>query len=262
MARIVFIPYGPSKGLFQLRQALREKGHRTYKSTMRGYVRRRDDMFIMWGNGDVPRGTYAPGQPLNVDLGYALNKLNTFQMWRRWNEDRQMVPERAVSYPKFATSRAQAIRELRLPIVARTILNGHEGAGIVIAETHDQLPDAALYTEYKKKLKEFRVHLFNREVIDVTQKRKRNGANVDTRIRNTAGGWVFTRTNIQEPADLRQQALVAINALGLDFGAVDIIYNQYENKCYCLEINTAPGIEGTTVDAYANAIIRWKENFR
>lgn len=262
MARIVFIPYGPSKGLFQLREALRDKGCWNTKSNRRQYVRRRDDLFIMWGNGDVPRGIYVPGQPLNVDLGHALNKLNTFRMWSRWNEDRQLVPERAVSYPKYATSREQAIRELHLPIVARTVLNGHEGAGIVIVDRVEQLPEAGLYTEYKKKRKEFRVHVFCKEVIDVTQKRKRNGVDADSRVRNTVGGWVFTRTGIQEPADLRQQALVAINALGLDFGAVDIIWNQHENKCYCLEVNTAPGIEGTTVDAYANAIIRWKESFR
>jgi D-alanine-D-alanine ligase-like ATP-grasp enzyme len=37
----------------------------------------------------------------------------------------------------------------------------------------------------------------------------------------------------------------------LDFGAVDIIYNAKRNECYVLEVNTAPGLEGTTVEKYA-----------
>ena len=37
---------------------------------------------------------------------------------------------------------------------------------------------------------------------------------------------------------------------------VDIIYNAKEDKCYCLEVNTAPGIEGTTCVSYATAILQ------
>jgi len=50
-------------------------------------------------------------------------------------------------------------------------------------------------------------------------------------------------------------ALQACQALGLNSGAVDIIWNEKENKCYVLEVNTAPGIEGTTCKKYTNEII-------
>ena len=50
--------------------------------------------------------------------------------------------------------------------------------------------------------------------------------------------------------------MLAIKVLGLDFGAVDIIYNKQEDKWYVLEVNTAPGIYGTTLDKYVNAIMR------
>ena len=46
-------------------------------------------------------------------------------------------------------------------------------------------------------------------------------------------------------------AVNAVKALGLDFGAVDIIYNEKENQYYVLEVNTAPGLEGTTLIKYA-----------
>lgn len=51
-------------------------------------------------------------------------------------------------------------------------------------------------------------------------------------------------------------ALAACNALGLESGAVDIIWNEKENKCYVLEVNTAPGICGITTKKYTDAILQ------
>jgi glutathione synthase/RimK-type ligase-like ATP-grasp enzyme len=39
-------------------------------------------------------------------------------------------------------------------------------------------------------------------------------------------------------------------ASGLDFGAVDVIWNERQQRAYVLEINSAPGLEGTTIDDY------------
>jgi D-alanine-D-alanine ligase-like ATP-grasp enzyme len=116
--------------------------------------------------------------------------------------------------------------------------------------------------QYKKKRHEYRVHFFkvgqNKfEIIDVTQKKKRKGfENVDTKIRNHKNGWVYAREDINEPQDLRTQALNAAFASDLDFGAVDLIWNEHENKCYVLEVNTAPGLTGTTLSAYVNAFVK------
>ena len=110
---------------------------------------------------------------------------------------------------------------------------------------------------YKKKKHEYRVHVFNGEVIDITQKKKRKGAEfLDTKIRNHKNGWVYAREDITEPEDLRQQAARAMYAVGLKFGAVDLIWNELENKSYVLEINTAPGLTGATLEKYAQAIVK------
>ena len=45
-------------------------------------------------------------------------------------------------------------------------------------------------------------------------------------------------------------------AVGLKFGAVDLIWNELENKSYVLEINTAPGLTGATLEKYAQAIVK------
>jgi glutathione synthase/RimK-type ligase-like ATP-grasp enzyme len=123
------------------------------------------------------------------------------------------------------------------------------------------LVNAPLYVKYKKKRKEYRVHVFKGQVIDVAEKRRRRKderpATFDGYVRNLANGWVFCRDSIVKPADLDGLAIAACAALGLDFGAVDVIWNEKENKCYVLEVNTAPGLQGTTLTNYTNAIYNW-----
>ena len=58
-----------------------------------------------------------------------------------------------------------------------------------------------------------------------------------------------------EPTGLRDISRDAVTALGLEFGAVDIIYNDKSKKLFVLEVNTAPGIEGATVTKYKDAIL-------
>ena len=113
--------------------------------------------------------------------------------------------------------------------------------------------DAPLYTKYVKKADEYRVHVFGGEVLDVQQKRKRQEVpndEVDYQIRNLAGGWVFCRDNIDCPSSVRELAVGAVRALGLDFGAVDIGFNRHNGVGYVFEVNTAPGVEGSTLDKY------------
>ena len=47
-------------------------------------------------------------------------------------------------------------------------------------------------------------------------------------------------------------AIQACACINLNYGAVDIIYNKKQNKCYVLEINTAPGLINQTANLYAN----------
>lgn len=140
-------------------------------------------------------------------------------------------------------------------VVCRTLLTAHSGRGIVVAKQQEDLIDAPLYTKYIRKKKEFRVHVFNDQVIDIQEKRRSSA--VDDHhpyIRNHSNGYVFCRGDIVEPDDLRGLATSAVRSLGLDFGAVDIVWNEAQNKCFALEVNTACGLEGSTVDKYVQAI--------
>ena len=92
------------------------------------------------------------------------------------------------------------------------------------------------------------------------KKRKDFEGEVNTKIRNYANGWVYCREDIIEPEDLRAQAVLAVHTLGLDFGAVDCIFNEKEQKTYILECNTAPGLAGSTIDSYRDAILKHIEH--
>jgi hypothetical protein len=162
-----------------------------------------------------------------------------------------------VPHPDYTTDNQQAKEWIDQghKVVCRTLLTAHSGQGIVVAKQHSELVDAPLYTKYIRKQKEFRVHVFSSKILDIQEKRR--SSSVDDHhpyIRNHANGYVFCRGDINEPDDLRDVAVSAVASLGLDFGAVDVIWNEAQDKCYVLEVNTACGLEGSTVNKYVNAI--------
>jgi len=165
-----------------------------------------------------------------------------------------------VTCPEYTQDRAVAEQWIRdgSTVMCRTLLRASEGRGIVIAETVDQLVNCRLYTKYVPKKEEYRVHVLNGEVIDVQQKRKKREFNDtrDTKIRNVNNGYVFCRDGIVEPLQLRQLAVNATQSLSYTLGAVDIAYNVKKDKLVVLEVNATPGMQGTTLEKYANAIIK------
>lgn len=217
------------------------------------------DLIINWGNSNKADWNNHPlvlYKRLNVcpSVAIAVNKLKTFQAL----QDKCNIPEWTTD-PILAQQWADEGYEVLL----RNKLTGFGGKGIELftQEMNDHFKlnnKCPLFVKYKKKKKEFRVHVFNGEVIDVTQKKKRKDfdGEINTKIRNYGNGWVYCREDIVEPEDLRTQAVLAVHSLDLDFGAVDCIWNEKENKTYVLEANTAPGLEGTTIEAYKNAILK------
>ena len=75
----------------------------------------------------------------------------------------------------------------------------------------------------------------------------------DMIIKSNTRGWKFSRVALNRaPANLRQTAINAINALGLNFGAVDMAIDTDDNT-FVIEVNTAPGLERTTLDTWVTA---------
>jgi hypothetical protein len=211
---------------------------------------------LNWGSATLPQFQF--GRIINKPdaVNVAGNKLLSFRK----------LKDAGVSIPEFTTDAEVARRWIvdGNVAVARTVLRGHSGEGIIINGGPDWdgvLTPAPLYVQYKKKKHEFRVHVFNGTIIDVQQKKRERGVEregVEKYVRSHANGWVFCREDLNLNEENRTRisdlAVSAIRALGLDFGAVDIIFNERENTFYVLEVNTAPGLEGTTLEVYTNAI--------
>ena len=141
-------------------------------------------------------------------------------------------------------------------VFCRVLLRGSSGRGIVHATTRDEVVAAPLYTQYVKKVDEFRVHVLGDRVIDVQQKKKRlevDNDEVNYQIRNSDNGWVFCRGGVDAPDCVIDASVRAVSALGLDFGAVDVGFNEHRQAATVYEVNTAPGLEGSTLDKYYNA---------
>lgn len=275
LPRVRILPYKMgSGGASRIAEGLRARGTKCMKVFPdRNYYPKKGHFLINWGTSQRPDWYSSRfcsdmlNKPPNVEL--ASNKLHAFQAWESWNE---AMPDDIVPIPEFTTDRAVVYDDwlqafpypYSIGAVARTILQGHSGKGIVPIyhaceygiEGRDW-PDAPLYVKYIKKSAEYRIHVFKGEVIDIQMKRKRRltpNEEVNYQVRSHAGGWVFCRSDATPPDGVRQSAVNAIRALGLDFGAVDIIYNQHYRKPYVLEVNTAPGLEGQTITTYVNAI--------
>jgi glutathione synthase/RimK-type ligase-like ATP-grasp enzyme len=174
------------------------------------------------------------------------NKLNFFN---------RMAEDNADIIPPFWTNK-EDIPDEDFPIVCRTVLAGHSGEGIVIADTRDELVDCSLYVKYVKKQDEYRIHVGGnndgtKSIISQQRKaRRQDQEEVNWRVRNHANGFNFVRGDCNPPDAVTDVACKALGASGLDFGAVDVIWNERQQRAYVLEINSAPGLEGTTVTDY------------
>lgn len=247
------------------------------------YTRRRpffrgnsSPMVLNWGSTRHPQWLEDPRfrlTPNFVNHGEnvkkAIDKLAFFQHASRIN---------GIPLLKWTDSKEQALKWItkEKPVFCRTRLDGSSGRGIVFARTPEQLVEAPLYTRYYPKSHEFRVHVFNGEVIDFTQKKLRGGADVrsssNSVVRSLDNGWVHTHGSLDLGESDRGKVGFSCNSLilglGLHFGAVDVLAildppspdgtRSLKSFVIC-EVNTGPGLENkVTIEAYVKAILQLK----
>lgn len=134
-------------------------------------------------------------------------------------------------------------------VFERHTTTGQGGAGIVVCTRSSTAPSsgAPLYTKQFRAKHEYRVHLVAGRR-HVQKKRRREGAQPNA-VRNHANGYVYCTQNVTPHSNVLDVAECAIKALGLHFGAVDILCTE-GGEARVLEVNTAPGLEGSTLNFY------------
>lgn len=257
------------------------------------YRHRDDHIVINWGNSERP--THLVGVPIfnpPEAVAVTVNKLKTFEQLQ--DEEIPVVP--------FTSSKETAEDWLLSgeKVFVRHKLTGHSGEGIEVIKSEEhldtnqlqrisselsaigydslsqvvngeiesldnesiELPDAPLYTIGISNAGEYRVHVFDGDVILYQKKSRRvdddgnvvtaEGAEAD--VRNLASNWIYRTGNLKPLERVENLAIDAIRALNLDFGAVDIIMDN-DGEVYVLEVNSAPGLGNTdTKQAYVDAI--------
>lgn len=202
-----------------------------------------------WNKPTINWGNKAPaGECLNKDTTKATNKIKAFLEFE----------DKGVSHVPYTLDKKVADLWVKdgKTVLARVKPAAQGGAGIVVL---NEKPDtlAPLYTMYIKKKAEYRVHVAFGKVIHVQEKKKKNGV-LHNLIQSHDNGFVFGKPSGVVPHLVQDCGLGAVSALGLDFGAADVIWNEHQGKAFVLEVNTAPGLSLTTAVKYAQA---FKEHF-
>lgn len=233
-------PVRPSNGAQTIRQGL---GVLARLSRINP-IPRQYKYLINWGNSTAINAAHAIklfNSPAAISI--ASNKLECFRALAR----------AGVRIPAFQTNTPERDGAIWL---ARTVLHGSCGDGIVVVRKGDEFPAAPLYVKYVPKREEYRVHVAFGQVIFIQQKKRRsdNEQTPDQKlIRNYDNGWVFCPVTDGRPCG-GDAAINAVRAVGLDFGAVDLIIGKDDGLPYILEINTAPGLESPgLITAYTQA---------
>ena len=179
----------------------------------------------------------------------SVNKIETFKKLYQYVAcvPHTTNPDKAVSW----------LREGR-EVVARKKINGMGGEGITLCNYESGIPLVPLYTLYIPKKSEFRVHYVKGlGVIKIQRKARKLDVPLDRvnwKIRNINNGFIYALADDVDMSiqiRLAEMAKTAITKLGLDFGCLDVIYNETSDCLYLLEVNSAPGLSETTAKDYA-----------
>ncbi len=222
---------------------------------------KRNDILIRWGS---TRRDFKDNEFLN-NGGRVLNLASS--ILRNTNKLRSLSIFRndGINVPDFYTSK----REIKsFPVLGRD-KNHHGGLDIVIIEGNpilqyndlNKVPDKDFYVKYIPSRMEYRVHVFNNEIIRVTKKafrgHDRDGKVIEEKgiIKNDTYGWGHKHIELDEfPEEYSEIAIKAVKSMKLDFGAVDLLIAKQDDKPYILEVNSCPRLNSIGLEIYADKI--------
>lgn len=198
------------------------------------------DTLIRWG------ATKLVGKPTKVlntakAIGLASNKLEALRT----------LKDNDIRVPKVFMPSGT----IEFPVLGRKV-HHIGGNDIVLCLQKKDIPEAqrlgcTYFTQYIPKTREYRVHVYEGQVIKTSEKKLTDPKLCkDPWIWNYDEGYTYMSVKEKPVPTVRASAIAAVECLGLTFGAVDVIVGD-DNKAYVLEVNTAPGLQtDTSLAAY------------
>lgn len=248
-----------SRGAKALQAALKLQGEKAV--VIQKQPRDPKAIVINWGNSEFNYSVSA--HPFIINTPYSVGEMTNKRKFFRHVGHTAFVP-------KWTTDPLEAFK-WNEKVMARTVLEGSGGKGIIVWDPAEEgvagitFPDhAPLYTKYENKTHEFRIHLgrsfYGNEFAPfliqrkIFQKSDARPAPTDWNIRNHANGFVYVReSGFPCPRSVVDTAKSFMDEhfATLHFVALDVIYHEKSGKTFVLEGNTAPGLEGNTIQSYA-----------
>lgn len=241
------------------------------------FVGRPQDIILNCGSSTLRCRVHPDTRILNRPeaVALAVNKIRTFEV----------LTENEIPTLPWTKNRQEAFQWYTSgeTVYARTKLTAHSGAGIVVVDSGTSyylslsdgttgadlqsasdgtlFPRASLFTKaITGGRREYRYHVFGEEVILVQKKKRRDGwqenPNYSNDVRNHSTGWIYSIHDAQQDDRVAAICINAVKALGLEYGAVDIITRR--DAVYVVEVNSCCGIQSETVlEKYSDAIRGW-----
>lgn len=199
--------------------------------------------------GDINWGRATADTKLNLDVSNSTNK----------RVMRELFAAEGVPMPKLIYSLNHNVLAAAFPVPCVGRPDYHSrGRGYWLCNSWEDVVKAKRGTRTKKAATHFmefieaehelRVHIFMGKSIRISEKHF-EGTEGCHRLYTTIKPTVELRA-------VRRAAKAAVKALGLDFGAVDVLVDKDGNP-YVLEVNTAPGLGGSLPQLYAKCMLEW-----
>lgn len=210
-------------------------------------LERRVDILVRWGSSKGVR--YIPNIGTINNKSAIQKVVNKFKMLKE-------MDEHGVNTPPYS----REIENIKPPAIGRNT-NHTQGNDInLILQKKDTLKkNSDYYIRYIPKAAEYRVHVFDNKIIKINKKKLSTDTDKEEYnpvCWNYETGWNFGLPDNKEKIDITQ-ALMAVQSLDLNFGAVDMIKGEEDEKCYVLEVNTAPSLDDKNLTLYKKGI-EWK----
>jgi hypothetical protein len=223
------------------------------------------DIAINWGCSDhfLRDQTFQPERYINdpVHCANAIDKLKSLCIMRDAGIKTPALypmPDRSDIFWEINQKKLSQLERVQAnKLVARRRLH-MDGSGFKTIACEGDLSEAIpqgydYLMDFFASTHEYRVHVFKGAVIR-SQYKKCTETEPNNNCRCSRYGWELAWMRSAEvPSSVTLEAKKAVNALKLDFGAVDVLWNSVSASCCVLEVNTAPYLTGAVLNGYIEA---------
>jgi predicted ATP-grasp superfamily ATP-dependent carboligase len=191
------------------------------------------------------------GRPINYGFPVneeAINAPDAIRVASHKLDALRKMGEAGVPVPNIYTMRELIETEVEYPLIGRKVRH-RGGSDCYMCDSLEQARQASydgadFFLKFLEDVREFRLHIQFGKSIKIAEKM------CDHPIRTFKNGARFMYPDFNHKVTLRNHAKKAVQVLGLDFGAVDILYR--DGEYWVLEVNTAPCLtsESDTIERY------------